>query len=166
MAPRATPLGRLGGLGKAPHQLLQGALNTLEPLLDCRAQRHSGAVVKDGELQDTSPPPSEAVSCLPYKSQRTKPPPPSPWCCSQLNDLNSLTSMSNSGNWQIQGPAVEERTPTSPRKAGFNSSLTGAWHHFICPVIVGSSIKWKSYYCLCHVHHRVFLTPKWKDDVL
>lgn len=53
-APRATPLGRLGGLGKAPHQLLQGALNTLEPLLDCRAQRHSGAVVKDGELQDTS----------------------------------------------------------------------------------------------------------------
>ena len=122
----AGPLGRLGGLGKAPHQLLQGALNTLEPLLDCRAQRHSGAVVKDGELQDTSPPPSEAVSCLPYKSQRTKPPPPSPWCCSQLNDLNSLTSMSNSGNWQIQGPAVEERTPTSPRKAGFNSSLTGA----------------------------------------
>ena len=91
--------GKPGRLGKKPHQLLQGALSTLKPLLDCRAQRHSGAVVKDGELQDASPPPSEAVSHLPYHSQRTKPPPPSPWCCSQLNDLNSLTSMSNSGNW-------------------------------------------------------------------
>ena len=120
------PLGRLGGLWKEPHQLLQGALSTLEPLLDCRAQRRLRAAVKDGELQDASPALSEAVSRLPYKPQRTKPPPPSPWCCSQLSDLNSLTSISNSGIWYIQGPAVEERTPTSPRKAGFSSSLTGA----------------------------------------